>query len=64
MQAFGSPVIVPFEEHYAPDVTVCIWLKNRKPEAWRAKPDNPDTKEDALPVQVSVEVRDARRRPE
>ena len=29
-------------EHVAPDVTACIfWLKNRRPEQWRDKPDGP-----------------------
>jgi len=27
-------------KHYAPDVTACIfWLKNRRPEQWREKPE-------------------------
>lgn len=34
----GEPLIVPYEEHYAPDVTACIfWLKNRQKAKWRDK---------------------------
>ncbi|MDE2099816.1 MAG: helix-turn-helix domain-containing protein [Patescibacteria group bacterium] len=34
----GAPLVVPFIEHYAPDVTACIfWLKNRQPARWRDK---------------------------
>jgi hypothetical protein len=32
----GGPVLVPYREHVAPDVTACIfWLKNRRSEKWR-----------------------------
>lgn len=34
--AEGVPLIVPFREKVAPDVTACIfWLKNRRPKEWR-----------------------------
>lgn len=36
MQNGGEEVIVPFVEHYPPDVTACIfWLKNRRSGEWR-----------------------------
>ena len=32
----GSPVVVPYREHVAPDTTACIfWLKNRRRNEWR-----------------------------
>ena len=34
-------------KHVAPDTTAQIfWLKNRRPEKWRDKPETPDTKQD------------------
>lgn len=34
----GSPLVVPYTEHYPPDTTACIfWLKNRQPAKWREK---------------------------
>jgi hypothetical protein len=34
----------PVVEHVPPDVTACIfWLKNRRPDLWREKPDGPGT---------------------
>jgi hypothetical protein len=36
----GNITRAPIVEHVAPDVTACIfWLKNRRPEQWRDKPD-------------------------
>lgn len=36
--AGGAPLVVPFIEHFAPDVTACIfWLKNRQPKLWRER---------------------------
>ena len=38
MQFQGTPVVVPYTEHYPPDTTACIfWLKNRQPQEWRDK---------------------------
>lgn len=35
-----EPVYAKFTAKYAPDVTACIfWLKNRRPEQWRDKPE-------------------------
>lgn len=40
MQYEGSPVEVPYTEHYAPDTAAAIfWLKNRQPKEWRDKID-------------------------
>lgn len=39
--AGGAPLVVPFTEHFAPDVTACIfWLKNRQPRLWRDAVDH------------------------
>lgn len=36
----GEVVITPTIKHYPPDTTACIfWLKNRKPEQYRANPE-------------------------
>lgn len=36
----GEIVVTPTTKHYPPDTTACIfWLKNRKPDDWRANPD-------------------------
>ena len=36
----GSPMVVPYVEHYPPDAVACIfWLKNRQPALWREKAD-------------------------
>lgn len=39
--------VIQTVKHVAPDTTAQIfWLKNRRPEKWRDKPDVPDTKQD------------------
>jgi hypothetical protein len=49
-------------EHYPPDPTSMIfWLKNRQPGAWRDKPEGDGEGETPKAVQVTVEVKDARR---
>lgn len=36
----GEIVVTPTMRHYPPDSTACIfWLKNRRPDEWRANPD-------------------------
>lgn len=43
----GQLVITPTTKHYPPDTTACIfWLKNRRPDQWRANPEG-DTGEEA-----------------
>lgn len=38
-----KPTIVPTTKHYPPDTTACIfWLKNRKKEEWRDRPEEED----------------------
>lgn len=40
----GQPVRVAYVEHIPPSDTACIfWLKNRRPETWRDRPDGPAT---------------------
>ncbi|MEN9924169.1 MAG: hypothetical protein RL268_295 [Pseudomonadota bacterium] len=47
-----EPVYAKFTAKYAPDVTACIfWLKNRRPEQWRDKPEGMN--EDALSEAVN-----------
>lgn len=49
----GSPLIVPYVEHYPPDTTACIfWLKNRRPREWRDRQEI--TGEDGGPLQITV----------
>lgn len=50
-----------YTEHYPPDPTSMIfWLKNRRPDLWRDKPEPDGGDDDAQPVKVTVEIRDAR----
>lgn len=47
----GTPLIVPYTEHYPPDTTACIfWLKNRRPDLWRDKVQQEVTGADGGPV--------------
>ena len=40
LQDKGTPVVVPYDQHYPPDTIACIfWLKNRRPDLWREKVD-------------------------
>ena len=57
----GLITITPLVKHHPPDPTSMIfWLKNRRPDLWREKPE-PDPSGDApTPVKVTVEVKDAR----
>lgn len=49
----GTPVIVPYVEHHAPDTTACIfWLKNRKPAEWRDKVEQQLSGPDGGPIPV------------
>lgn len=59
----GVPLEVPYVEHYPPDPTSMIfWLKNRRPDLWRSNRDADDTgKQEAQPVSITVEVKDARK---
>ena len=58
----GQVERVPYTEHYPPDATSMIfWLKNRRPDLWRDKPEPDDGDDAAPPVSVTVHVRDARK---
>lgn len=57
----GEVTITPTIKNYPPDTTACIfWLKNRKPEQYRANPE-PDTQDAPTPVHITVQVEDARK---
>lgn len=44
-------VITPITKHYPPDTTACIfWLKNRRPEQYRANPEDSQQKDDIVAV--------------
>lgn len=63
LQHNGKPVIVPYKERYPPDATSMIfWLKNRRPDLWREKPEGADNETPPTPVSVVVQVQDARKR--
>jgi hypothetical protein len=55
----GQVVQTPIRKFYPPDTVACIfWLKNRRPEQWRAQPEGGDD-EAPMPVKVVIEVKDA-----
>lgn len=57
-------VQTPIIKHYPPDPTSGIfWLKNRQPKRWRDKPEAEDAQNnEPPPVQINVNVTDARKR--
>ena len=60
MQYEGSPVIVDYIEQYPPDTTAGIfWLKNRRPDLWRDRPNQNENPDDVAPTSVNVKVVDA-----
>lgn len=57
----GEVTITPITKHYPPDPTSMIfWLKNRRPDLWRDKPEPEDTDANVTPVKVEISVKDAR----
>lgn len=55
----GVITITKLTKHYAPDTgAAAMWLKNRRPDRWRDKPEGDEIGE-ALPVSVTIEVKDA-----
>lgn len=61
----GVVTITPITKHYPPDPTSMIfWLKNRRPDLWRDKPEPGDDEESVTPVKVEISVKDARTRNE
>ncbi len=56
----GEPVIVDYEHTYEPDTTsIIFYLKNRRPELWRDRPENRDDGEEAQPLNIKIEVAEA-----
>lgn len=50
----GQEVIVPYTEIQHPDTTAAIfWLKNRRPDKWRANPENEGGSDAALADSIS-----------
>lgn len=57
MQDKGSPVVVPYVEHYPPDTVAAIfWLKNRRPDLWRDKPPEDGG---GAPLEIARKIREA-----
>ncbi|WP_033470329.1 terminase [Bordetella bronchiseptica] len=53
----GVIVTTPTTKHYPPDTVACIfWLKNRRPDLWRDKPDPTNDDNVPPPVKVVIEV--------
>lgn len=51
----GAEVVVPYEEHVAPDTTACIfWLKNRRKGEWRDKQDHELSGPDGGPIAIKT----------
>ena len=49
----GQKVVVPFTEIVAPDTTAAIfWLKNRRPDKWRANPDGGENEEKPITINI------------
>lgn len=54
----GQIKVTPTVKHYPPDTTACIfWLKNRKPELYRANPEPTDGESEAPRLNITFEVR-------
>jgi len=59
----GQVVEHEYTEHYPPDPTSMIfWLKNRRPDLWRDRPNETEADKEQPPVQVVFNVADASRR--
>lgn len=57
--ADGVVVQTPMTKHYPPDVVAGIfWLKNRRPDRWRAQPDDGSSGDDDVtpPRKVIIEI--------
>jgi hypothetical protein len=55
----GEVVQTPIRKFYPPDTVACIfWLKNRRPDKWRAQPEE-GAGDAPAPTKVVIEVRDA-----
>lgn len=52
----GEVTVTPLVKHYPPDATAMIfWLKNRRPDLWRDKPEGTD-EDTPVPQKVVIEV--------
>jgi len=50
----GQEVIVPYTEVVQPDTTAAIfWLKNRRPEQWRANPETGEGDDTDITIRVT-----------
>lgn len=57
----GEVTITPLMKHYPPDATAMIfWLKNRRPDLWRDKPEGGDD-DGPPPESVTVTIRSGRK---
>ena len=57
----GLITVTPITKHYPPDPTSMIfWLKNRRPDLWRDKPEPDEGDGEVRPVKVEISVKDAR----
>jgi len=64
MQSDGTPLIVPYKEHVAPDVGAQkMWLTNRQPDKWRevSKLEHSGPGGSAIPVEQVGTIEQARR---
>ena len=50
----GQELIVPYTEVVQPDTTAAIfWLKNRRPEQWRANPEGSEGEDGDITIRVT-----------
>lgn len=55
--ADGVPMVVPYQEHYPPDVeAIKFWLKNRRPKEWRERVVQEISGPDGTPIPIMAEV--------
>ena len=53
----GKELVVPYTERQHPDVTAAIfWLKNRRPEQWRANPEDKPESTESQSLNITFEV--------
>ena len=57
-----DPTIVPTTKHYPPDSTACIfWLKNRKRNEWRDKPEGGEEDNETPITSITIGVVNGRK---
>lgn len=57
----GSREVITIKEMPSDTTAQIFWLKNRQPDKWRDKPIIDSEEQDAAPVQIVVNVQDARK---